>query len=189
MPRKFLDNIRTEISTLFADNTTGDISAADLQQVTLDMVDSLAQDEGFIYGDVATAPIALTATPIPISTGYTQTIGGAPGFVILNQAGGSIQLGPTAGFSYQIKSQITLATTNNEEIHFQLAVNGSPVGYIGSISGATGGDQVSVAVEFIRLTSLSNEVWQIYASTPDGTGTITVESIFLYAAVLPTNNP
>ena len=189
MPRKFLDNIRTEISTLFADNTTGDISAADLQQVTLDMVDSLAQDEGFIYGDVTTAPIALTATPIPISTGYTTSVGGVPGFVILNQAGGSIQLGPTAGFSYELKAQITIATTVNEEVHFQLGVNGSPVGYIGSISGAAGGNEVSVAVEFIRLTSLSNEVWQIYASAPDGAATMTINSIFLFAAVLPTNNP
>ena len=49
MSRIFLDDLRADIAALFADNTIGAISPANLRGIMLDTIDSTIEDEGGIY--------------------------------------------------------------------------------------------------------------------------------------------
>ena len=189
MARKFLDDVRAEINTLINDNASGEISPLDVRTCLIDIVDSGVQDESYIFGDVPDQPFALTGAYQSIGTLYTTGVPAVPGFVTPNSGAGTITLSATAGFTYSIKTQITLSTSNNEEVDFRIGINGVPVGYVGSIIGSAGGRELSVSVEYILLAAGVSDVITLMARAADGSGTMSVDSIFLFAAILPTNNP
>ena len=70
MTRRFLDDIHSDVTTLFADNVTGNISPADLRSVFNDTLDSTIQDEADIFSTGPTAGIVLTGTFASLTTIY-----------------------------------------------------------------------------------------------------------------------
>ena len=74
MARRFLDNIRADVTTLLADNTTGLISAASMRLLFTDTIDSVISDEAGLGFASPVAAVPLTPN-YALITGYTSVAG------------------------------------------------------------------------------------------------------------------
>ena len=187
MARRFLDDIRADIQTEFANNTVGAITAADVRNVLTDIIDSTVQDEGFLYTQTTSAAIPLTGTFQNIDP-WTEELGGDGEFVIPNLSSGNIATGAHGGWSYDLAFELRVTAANNEVFEFTLGRNGVPYGYIASLEG-NGADERSVSGSMPIIASVSTEVITLMARAVDGAGNLVIEGGLLGVTVLPTNNP
>ena len=189
MSRRFLDDVRSDIISLFPNNSTGQISAQDLRQVTTDMVDSCVSDECAIYSTGTTQGIALTGTFSSFATIYDAQVGGDGNFLKPAFAGGTITGSSTGGFTYRALVHLTVGPGNNERLEFAIGVNGAPAeGFRPDIVG-NGADPQTVNVDLLELSARSNAIFTIMARAVDGSATIDVIDARFVVAVMPTNNP
>jgi hypothetical protein len=187
MTRRFLDDVRANIATLIADNTSGDTSNEDIRVQMLDLLDSAIQDECNISSNTNTG-IVLTGSFQNLTTPYQEQAGGDATFLIPNFGSGTITTNVVPGFSYTMFGQITLEAANNDNIDFVIGINGVPQGYIGSIHG-DGSNEVSTALRaFVRAAGIS-DIITIMALAQDGAAVVDVLSIELVLVIVPTNNP
>lgn len=187
MARRFLDDIREDIVTLFADNTGGNISPADLRSVTRDSLDSTVPDEGDIFSTAPTVGVVLTGTYVDLTDIYDGGAGDGS-FIDTDFAAGTITGGAIAGFSYTIRAAITLNASNNEVIEFAIGIDGVAEPYFATITGDGMRDQ-SVSVGAFDRTSGISTVYTLMARAVDGDATITVDAVRLVLVIQPTNNP
>lgn len=187
MARIFLDNLKTNIATVFADNTTGDISAADLRGVFVDAVDSLKGDEAFLYGGI-TDNYLLTQTFAIMAGVYNLATGDDGLFLKTNQAGGFITLATQAGWTYRINALISFRAPTNADVEFVISRNGTPTAFVVGVAGQ-GNNTVSASMIASINASVSNENIGISARGVDGNVSIDILDLVLEVAVLPTNNP
>ena len=187
MARIFLDTLKANITTVFADNTTGDISAADLRGVFVDSLDSLKADEAFLYGD-ATPAYALTQTFAIMAGVYNLSTGDDGSFLKVDQAGGFITLSTVAGWSYRITGLVSFRAPNNQDVEFVISRSGTPTPFVVGASGR-GNNTVSASMIASIGASVSNENIAISARGVDSAVDIDIQDIVLEVQVLPTNNP
>lgn len=187
MARRFLDDIRADIATLLADNTTGDISPADLRLVMLDIISSTIQDECLIVSTAPTLGISLTDS-FSVLNVFQDSVGGDLEFLKPNVNNGSIVLSATPGWSYNIRAAVSLTANQNELVEFCILRDGVPALHRPDVNGAGGSRANSVVIFGSTLSNTANEVIQIGARAVDGSGDIDVQDAILEVTIMPTNN-
>lgn len=188
MTRRFLDDIRSDVTTLLADNMAGDISPADMRSIFDDTIDSTIADEGEIFSTASTIGVVLTGTFASLTTIYDVNGGGDGNFLNPAFASGTITGSGTAGFSYTVRAAITIAAGNNEEVEFAIGINGVAEPYFATLVGDGARDQ-SVSIGAFDRTSSISAVYTLMARAADGAATIDVDAVRLVAVIQPTNNP
>ncbi len=75
MPRQTINALLSQATVVLADNVTGDISAADVRDVLMDVIDTFKPGFGAVGHDSVVLPLLFT-TPvvIPYSTQYAVTV-------------------------------------------------------------------------------------------------------------------
>lgn len=188
MARRFLDDIRDDVTTLFADNISGNISPADLRSVFDDTIDSVIQDEADIFSNAPTVGVVLTGTFAALTTVYDVNGGGDGSFLTPSFSSGTITGSVTQGFSYTIRGAVTIAAGNNEEIEFAIGIDGVAEPFFATAVGDGVRDQ-SISVGAFDRTAKISAVYTLMARAVDGAATITVDAVRLVAVIQPTNNP
>ena len=187
MARRFLDDIRADITADLADNSTGDISPADIRLNLIDMCDSLASDEAGLASSVETTGIALTGTFANLATVYSSGTGDDGDFLNVNVGNGTVTGTATAGFSYQLLGTLVIEAGNNEVVELAFGSNGVVVGGVVTIIGDGSNDASRSWAAFIQ-SAPSSGVFSIMARAQDGSATIDVVSARFVVSILPTNN-
>ena len=192
--RKFLDVIRAEIDAGIYTNSEGEVTAAAVNGILKDIVDSVTQDEAALLGEDPVT-MALTADWQTVSdatvtggSAYPVEIGGDGNFLTINAAAGTVTGSSTAGFSYESIGAVTLDAANNAVIEATIGVNGVPGAYIGSMIGTGGARNVSTYLFRYILTSGANDVFSLMLRVESGSGAVTVSSRTFGAIILPTNS-
>lgn len=189
MSRIFLDDLRAATTALFADNTTGDISPADLRGVMLDTIDSTVQDECNLAATAPTLALATTASFVPLSV-YGEDNGGDGVFLTPDFVSGTITTAAEAGFTYTINCNATIESLQNSvPCEFVVLENGIPDGLAFALTGDGKDDPVSIAIRHLINAAPASAVYSIGIRTPDGASTLDVMAIEVIAVIHPTNNP
>lgn len=187
MARRFLDDIRTEITTRIPDNDVGAIDAADVRTPVLDLIDSVVTDEATLDVDIGKTGLAV-GTSFVTYADYDSSAGDDANFLKINQAGGFVQGTSTAGFSYLMVVSMSAIFAANRVLDIAVGVNGVETGFIASSAGQGVGDPVFLTTTFFVRSAGSNDdfslVWKADAAT-----TVDVTDARLTTVIWPTNNP
>jgi len=187
MTRRFLDNIRADIATQLADNPTGDITAAIMQNLLLDMIDSTIQDEGAITGG-SVLDIALTNAWQLLDI-FDTNVGGDGDFITPSAGTGVIVTSDNAGFSYQINAQLSFVTDNNRDYEFSILQDGVEIGFLSSQTGTGAGDTQSIYLSTFVKSAPADAQYSIGARNNGTTGDLDVIASSITVIIVPTNNP
>ena len=185
MTRIFLDDWETNATNLL--QTDAGVTGPQLRGLLIDLKDSLKQDEAAIV--VTTdKPLTTTASFVAI-TGYDGEVGDDGVFLKTDTAGGIIETATTAGFTYDLKVQLSFEVDNNADYEFAILVDGSPTGFIGSITGSGNDDLQSISLDSIVLSASSDSQVQIGLRSLAGGDDITIKRAVLITIIQPTNGP
>ena len=192
MSRKFLDDIRAEITSQMPDNNVGLVTPAIVRGIMQDIVDSTVEDVAFIYrtggplvGYARTATAALLPTLFDANYLATNMDG-----VATQQAAGTITLGNVAGRQYKGTFNITFEGANGSEVQAGLFIGGvlSPLwGAAASVPAAN--RQVTITMPWYINKSVASQVIGPALWLPNGAGTIDVTAVQFSCSIMPTNNP
>lgn len=189
MARRFLDDIKADIDTIFVAEG-GMRVETEHKPILLDIIDSLKQDEGGIYGLTTVPSVAVTATYSALTSIYEAQAGGDD-FIIPDFAAGTVAAGTTAGFTYTVFASLSFEGSNNDQFDFTVLADGAPLGVGESVTGrGTGnGRPVPVNIRTGILSTPADTVFALAIKSPDGNSNINVLSGSLYIVIEPTNNP
>lgn len=198
MARKFLDVVRSNITSRMPDNADSLIDAADVRENVLDMVDSLTQDEAGLT-NVTDNTITLNLTDAwtilnntntaPVIT-YDTPVGGDADFLKVDQAAGTITSSATAGYTYEALGAVTVNSAANEVIEATIGVDGAPGDLIGSNVGSAGSRAESIFLRRYLPSTPANSAFSIMVRAPDGSASnVEITTRSFGVIVLPTNNP
>ena len=191
MTRKFLDDVRTQVDTLLADNNAGDISPLDVRTVLNNIIDSTIQDEAQLASTAAFTPYTLSVGSYAVIGGsgvYDTSRGDDGDWLNINLNAGTVTGSATPGYSYTVKAGVTFSgLANNEVVDLAIGVNDTPQGFVTNIVGDGGSRPGSRYWEGGVLTAGTSDVFSIMAQT-DTAGTIQIDAITLTVIVEPTNN-
>ena len=188
MARRFLDDVRSDINTLFADNIIGAITPARLRTSLRDIIDSTIQDEGVIS---ISAPITGVVLPSTFTnlTGFVNTLGGDGTFIKLEPSNNRIVTAATAGFTYTVFAGLSFEGVNNEEVEFAIGYNGVQGDYTPIATARGLGRPLALQIRGLTLSAAANTNLTFMARAVDGTATIDILDMYLAAIINPTNNP
>ena len=209
MARRFLDNVRTDLTAALATvqatiftNAAQAISGDDVQNafnifepLWQDMFDSGVQDEAGLGGstsmtftaDVAWTPINdLTAPPV---IAYDDVQGGDADFLKVDQADGSITTTATPGFSYESLGAVSIDAGNGIVVEAAILRDGIPTVLVGSIVGTGGVRSQSIYVTSYLTSHTPNQKYQLGVRAPAGPTSVTLTPRNFGLIIVPTNNP
>lgn len=192
MARRFLDSIRDDINLLWADNTSGQITAQALRNIVLDIVDSTIQDESAISGNTEVSGISVPTTFLALNNGiFTDEFGGDGQFLFPVAATGIITTSATAGYTYELKAAVSIEGQANNEWEFVILANGTPLEYRPNIATFGPGRTVSVYLDsYINGAGAPpSTTIQLGVRSVSGTQNLTVTGATLSVIIFPTNNP
>ena len=191
MTRRFLDEIRAEINAQIVTNAAGDITAALLNPLMIDTIDSCIQDECAIASNTTSLAVPTTATWASLGTGvYDIVTGGDGDFLSPDEVIGDISSSDTAGFTYLVEGKVSIEGINqNTSIEFSILADGVPVGFIASVTGGHGERPLSTSFSHLSLSTPAGTHYTIGVNTPNGAETIDIGSVGLSLTIQPTNNP
>jgi hypothetical protein len=187
LSRIFLDDLRSAINTLFADNTIGSITAESLRNNCLDIVDSTTNDEALLTSSVPTPTLAVT-TVWTDALVFDGQIGGDGNFLIPVFGTGTITGTATAGFTYQATGFLNANVPNNEILEVALGVNGVPLGFINTLQGLSGSEPLGAVLYGYNLSAGVSDVYSIMVRSTSGGFTLPVNDAEMTLTVMPTNN-
>lgn len=194
MSRRFLDDIKTDIASLMADNGTGDFTLAQDRIIRVDTIDSTIDDEAAIYSSTPVAgPIATTIAFSSLTTGLYDTaigddsVGGA--FLNTDPTNGVIVSKNIAGFHYNIEAGVNFTPSNGVTYDFSIGINGVEGFRTASVTGQPGGDPASISLKRISLSTPLSASFSLMCRTPDGVDSLDIIEAVLIATIKPTNNP
>jgi hypothetical protein len=192
MSRKFLDDIRADITSQMPDNNVGLVTPAIVRGIMRDIVDSTTEDVAFIYrtgGPLTSYARTTTAALLPnlFDANYLAT--NMDG-VTTQDAAGTITLGNIAGRQYTGTFNITFEAANGTEVQAGLFLGGvlSPLwGAAASVVAAN--RQVTITMPWYINKSIASQVIGPALWLPNGAGTIDVTALQFSCSIMPTNNP
>ena len=191
MTRRFLDDVRADIDAVIVPNGAGAITAALMNPIMHDMIDSTIDDEGGIFGVTPVTGIPVTAAFSELLTLFTTELGGDGTFIIPAAALGQVTSSAVAGFTYNALVQLSVECANNSQFDFTVMQDGIAIGVGESVTGrGTGnGRPVAVNIETLILSAPADAVYTVGVKSPDGNSNINVIKASLFIVVKPTNNP
>ena len=179
MTRKTIAELTAEIATLFADNTSGAITPADLREFCTDFVDTMTPAYGVlsIPGPLG-ATVGLTDQLMVWSSTY---IAQSPEYTT-DPATGKITRAQTVT-SNRIVVNIDVELAANRELTATLYKNGAPTTWRAKCSGSGTGRPAILSLEAIDYSDVAAD-YQLYVQA-DAAGTAVTYSngIFVVSAV------
>ena len=181
-------DLKTQLNTTLADNTTGLISAQDVRDGMQSIVDSITVVSALTTGNnvtgVSVPGINTTPSELPASF-YTTEGSGDP--ALLEARGnpeGDLQVKTTIGL-LQVGFDVTIETANGTDIGFTLTQNGVTVPMSIIISGRGTGNPVSASGSWLFTSLVANDTFNLVVYTLTATATITLFSVGLKGILLP----
>jgi hypothetical protein len=181
-------DLKTQLNTTLADNTTGLISAQDVRDGMQSIVDSITVVSALTTGNnvtgVSVPGISTTPSELPASF-YTTEGSGDP--ALLEARGnpdGDLQVKTTIGL-LQVGFDVTIETANGTDIGFTLTQNGVAVPMAIIISGRGTGNPVSASGSWLFTSLVANDTFNLVVYTLTATATITLLSVGLKGILLP----
>ena len=181
-------DLKTQLNTTLADNTTGLISAQDVRDGMQSIVDSITVVSALTTGNnvtgVSVPGITTTPSELPASF-YTTEGSGDP--ALLEARGnpeGDLQVKTTIGL-LQVGFDVTIETANGTDIGFTLTQNGVTVPMSIIISGRGTGNPVSASGSWLFTSLVANDTFNLVVYTLTATATITLFSVGLKGILLP----
>lgn len=188
MTRKFLDAVRAEINTLVADNTSGDISPADVRTCLLDITDSTVNSTAWYASSTPSLAVPLTTTgtippaPVPQSGQEDPTL--------ITVSTGTRQFTVQAaavGFSVEIFCLVTMSSANNNKVSLDLYVNGA-IQIFGAEVVNTGPTDPSTISFAAYINAAVAGTLDMRLRTLTGAFNVDVLNSAMSASILPSNN-
>jgi hypothetical protein len=191
MTRKYSDTLKAEIEAAIIDNTSQQISAADVRQLLLDIIDSLRPSWAALAGDHTAAPVTFGLTNVwqTINAAGMYTTAGASDADELAALQSTGQLDVKFGsWNHLIDASMNFEAPNGQEVQFSIAVDGAPVGMIATIDGAGAGRVIEMSDWALVFPPTSSKV-TVMARVPAGTANITIHQVQLYGQLTTTRYP
>jgi len=184
MARKYSNDIRTEITNLLADNTTGLISPSDVRQILNDIVDSFTPAAGAIRR-VTSIPFNLTTVPKKLTI-FDEVLATSPE-LIASAANDTIQAALT-GF-YNVNFTCSVAGSQNSDIQVDLRRNGLTTFWraLGTTTGASNRVELTLA-GVVQATGV-NDDFSLYVSVLSGSDNVDFFDTQLIMGTIQTNAP
>jgi len=164
------------------DNTTGQISPADVRNLIKDFLDTMSPAYGVIQ--CSSSVEALTATAAAISP-FTAILAATAGFFTANLTAGSVtrELNGIAGASVRFTVNGDVAGANNTAVTVEVYKNGAPTGFRTTV--ATRGAANPVSFNIAGLTyNDTNATYDVRALT-DTNGSYTFSNVVLLCEDVP----
>jgi hypothetical protein len=188
--RRFLDDVRADLTGLLVDNVSGNIEASDLLPLLIDLSDSTIEDESAITGPSVGILVNTAVAWAPIGLVYTGETGGDVDFLKLDQAAGTVQGSSTPGYTYSVTGFVSYTDGQaNRQVDLAVLRDGAPVGFIARTAGRGNGRPLTASFAHLNLSSDADAVYQIGIQTPEGVNSIELLDIALGLTIRPTNNP
>lgn len=164
-----------ELTTLFADNTTGDISPQDLR----DFLDSVRSPHGQVH---LTAPVETSITQIGTYVKVSGTFGlDAHNHLTTPDTTGRITYTGTSQRHFHLVSSVSMTcAANNQTVSFRIAVNGTtdPSTQLRRRIG-TGTDIGSTALHGDEVLT-TNDYVELYVANLTSTANITIQDCYFF---------
>jgi hypothetical protein len=190
MTRRFLDDIKSDISSLMADNVTGDFLLSQDRQIRNDIIDSVIDDECEIFTSTVVSSLTTTTSFVSLTTSiYSGTTGGDATFLKADQVNGVIQSASTAGYTYSATANISFEGTSNIAYEVGIGINGVVSDFVAGTTGQGASDPVHITTRVLDISSSANTDYSIMIRSPEGANSIANLSANLNLTVKPTNNP
>lgn len=185
MARKFLNTIRSEVQTLLADNTTGNISAAEMRQVIVDTLDSTYESSAYVVSNAASPGTVVTATPAIIPMASPVSSSAEPTWLLANAINRQVSvLAPAVGFAVSAIVEATIEAANNDVIEFAIFQNGVATRWTAEATGRGAGRPASISLGGILIGSVGTI--DLRVSSPAGS-TVNFLTSSMIVSVRPTN--
>lgn len=187
MTRKIITQLLADIIAALPNNTTQEISAADVRTSFVDAVESvtplLARNFGSNSPGVA---VALTTTPqkLPASI-YTSSLSGNPAVLEARPSPSGDLLCKTSIGRLQCFFAVTMIAPSGADIVFTLAQNGVVIPARPVITGRGSGNPISAEFSWMFPSLAANDIFDIWAYGLTTSPSITLQAMNLQGILLP----
>jgi len=184
MTIKSMLELLAQADATLPDNTTQEISAGDVRQIIKDFVDSVTPGYGAIQ---VTTPVVLNLTTTPqVIAPFDAIVTATPGFFTANLSAGSVTraLGGVAGSTLLFAVSGFLSGPNNADTIIRLFKNGAPTSFVVGASSSGAANTTAFNLAAFDYTDV-DATYDLRASVPAGTATITFDEIVLIAQTNP----
>jgi hypothetical protein len=184
MTIKSIIELLAQADATLPDNTTQEISAADVRQMVKDIVDTMSP--GYGVGRIVTASIPLTLTPTkitPFASSDTTT-----GYFTANAAQGTLTrtLGGVAGSTVQTIASGQIAGNNGNEVTVTLFINGTATPFRQTVTTSGSSNRIGFNIAGLSYVGPADAVFELRASAPSGT--YTFEDVIFIVQAQPVRN-
>jgi hypothetical protein len=175
--RSILELIAQADATI-EDNTTQQISAADVRNMIKDFLDTMSP----AYGAILASSVVETLGAVPaVLAPFTSAPAATPGYYTTNITNGTItRSSPVAGVTDFVIISGSVSGGNNNNVLLELYKNGAPTGFKASVTCTGVGDEQGFNIAAIMYTA-GNAIYDIRATGPAGSYTFTDVSIIAQA--------
>ena len=191
MTRKYTDPLKDDITAALADNVTQQISAADVRQALLDIVDSLRPAWAGLAAAHSGAPVTvnLTTSWQPIAPAGFWTTGGQSSAVELEAltATGLIDV-KFGDFNHIVRAAANFEGPTGQEIQFSIGVDGVVAGTISSVDGS-GNGRIVGANDWVMVYPPTGAKFSMMMRVPSGTAAVLIHQAQLFAELQTTRYP
>ena len=180
MTRKTMVELTSEIATLFADNTSGEINPADLRQFCQNFVDTMTPAYGALQIPGPLGATVGTADQLMVWT--SQYIAQGPEFTTDAATGKIVRTDGVATTRFSINVDVELVS--NRELTATLYKNGVATVWRAKISGSGTGRPAVLSLEAIDYSDVPAE-YQLYVQTDQAGTSVTYSNGIFLANVVP----
>lgn len=191
MTRKYSDTLKAEIATNLPDNVIQAITAADVRQALLDIVDSLRPSWAGLAAAHTEAPVtlALTTTWQTIAPAGFWTSAAQSDVAELQALQATGQLDIKFGdWNHIVRGAINFEAPNGQEVQISIGVDGAVAGTISSVDGGGTGRVVAAADWVIVFPPIGTKL-SLMARVPAGTASIQIHQAQLFGELTTTRYP
>jgi len=187
MTIKSMLQLLAQADATLPDNSTGDISPADVRNMVRDFIDSVMPAYGTLQ--LATQTKALNATPSKIAP-FSSSFGATSGYFNVNVTDATItrlvQTAGVAGASDNVVISGVVSGANNANVVVRLFKNGAPTGYVTSVTCSGAGDDQGFSLVGLNYTDASagDAVYDLRASCSN-VGSFVFKEISIVIQAIP----
>jgi hypothetical protein len=165
MTVRSIDELLAEAAANLPDNNTGLISPADVRNLIVDFLDTVAPFYGAILMNAQT--IALSSTPTPLLPFSTIVEANAPAFVVSLAQGSvtrQVASAGVAGATTLLTISGAVSGPNNANVTVALYANGVVTPFRSSVTCSGTGDNVGFSLTGINYSSPGDAEYTVYAA-------------------------
>jgi hypothetical protein len=184
MPRLTFAALQAEVAALLADNTTGDITPADVRQVFNDMMDTFQPASSGLTGEPPAA-LSMTTTDAKVAVFDTALSNvGQAGVITPNIANDSIATSLVG--IHRLDFTTSVEGPNNDDLIFTIYRNGTPTVVATEAALRGNGNRVEVTMTFpFTAPGPGPNTFEVRARLRAGAATVTFANTIFVVSYIP----